>query len=100
MKALILAIATMLALAAGLTTGAAASNHKAGRGGSHLGHVHTGGTRGFGVRHGSRFATRGGWEVGNAYGYGEPKSLGPLGFTFGCVHGYCGQGYSIPAWTY
>ncbi len=93
MKAPILAIATMLALAAGLTTGAMASHHKAGRG--HVTRVHASGTHGW-ARHDRGYAA----EAGNAYDYSAPKSLGPLGFTFGCVHGYCGQGYSMPAWTY
>lgn len=95
MKALILAIATMLALAAGMTTSAMASNHKAGHGGSHVGRVHASGTQGW-AGHDRGYAA----ERGNAYGYGGPKSLGPLGFMFGCVHGYCGQGYSVSAWTY
>lgn len=100
MKARILAIAAMLAFAAGLTTSAQAFDHKPGRSGSHVGRVHAGGTHSFRARHGSRFALEGGWEGGNAYGHGGYKNLGPLGVTFGCVAGYCGQGYSVSAWSY
>jgi hypothetical protein len=94
MKALILAIAAMLALAAGMTTGAMASSHKAGRG-SHVTRIHANGTHGW-ARHARGYAA----VDGSAYDYSGAKSLGPLGFTFGCVHGYCGQGYSVSAWSY
>jgi hypothetical protein len=97
MKMRILAGAAVLVLAAGMSTSAMASNHKASRSGSHVARVHAAGTHGW-TRHGSRFASERGWEDGNAYGSGY-KSLGPLGITFGCVHGYCGQGYSVSAWS-
>lgn len=95
MRTRILAGAAVLALAAGTTTGAMASNHKAGRSGSHVTRTHASATHGW-ARYDRGYAA----EAGNAHDYGGAKSLGPLGFTFGCVRGYCGQGYSVSAWSY
>lgn len=100
MRTQILASAAVLAFAVGVTTSAMASDHRAGRSGNHVGRVHAGGMHAANIRHGSRTASEGGWEGGNAYGYGGARSLGPLGFTFGCVRGNCGQGYSVSAWSY
>ena len=100
MRNLILAGVAMLALAAGVMTSAMASDHKTGRSGSHVGRIHAGGMHAASARRGSRFASEGGWEGGNAYGYGGYKSLGPLGITFGCGRSSCGQGYSVSAWSW
>ncbi len=99
MRKPILAGAALLALAAAVTSSAMASDHKPGRHGSQVGRAYVNGTHSVRVRHTSRFASEGGWENGNAYGYGQARSLGPLGITFGCVHGYCGQGFSVSAWS-
>jgi hypothetical protein len=98
MKKQILAAATALALAAGLTTGAIASDHRASRHDRHIARIHADGTHSARPRHGNSLASQGGWEGGNPYGSGY-RDLGPLGVTFGCVHGYCGQGYSVDAWS-
>ena len=97
MRKQILAGAMVLALAAcaTMTTSAVASSHKAGRSSSHVTRVHAAGTHGW-ARHGRGYSA----ERGDAYGYSGARSLGPLGFTFGCVNGYCGQGYSVSAWSY
>ena len=109
MRKRILAGAAMLAVAAGVVTSAMASDHKTGRGGSHVRRVHVGGMHSFEARRGSRFAGVRGfessrhddWEGGNVYGHAGYKSLGPLGITFGCgQRGSCGQGYSVSAWSY
>jgi hypothetical protein len=97
MRKQILAGVAVLAFAAGVTTGAMASDHKAGRG-SHLGRIHAGGMHGASARRGSEFASEGGWEGGNAYG--GYRNLGPLGITFGCGRSSCGQGYSVSAWSW
>ena len=91
----LLAGAAVLVLAGGMTTSAVASSHKTGRSSSHVTRTHAAGTQGS-ARHGRLRAA----ERDDAYGYGGARSLGPLGFTFGCVNGYCGQGYSVSAWSY
>ena len=88
MRKQILAGATVFVFAAGLTTSAMAFDHKVGKHG-HAGRVHAGAGRNYDVR----------------YNQGGFISLGPLGFTAACgsyppQRGYCGQGYSISAWTY
>lgn len=93
MRKQILAGAAALTLAAGMITGAMASNHKAGRGGSHVTRIHASGAHGWARR---EYAS----ESGNAYGDGAYKNLGPLGMTFGCGRSTCGQGYSVSAWSY
>ena len=112
MKKLILA-GTVLALTAGVTASAMASDQKADKSGSHVGRFHT---AAFGrthhVRRSSRLAGVRGPESGYPGG-GSPGNhdgfidLGPLGMTTACgaySHGYghCGQGYGTPidAWSY
>ncbi len=107
MRKQILAGAMVLALAAGVTTSAMASDHNGDRSGSHAARVHAGGMHSFGGRHGHRYAgvrgfesaRHGGWEAGNPYGHAGWVSLGPLGFTAGCGQ-RCGQGYSVSAWSW
>ena len=112
MRRLILAGA-VLALAAGVTPSAMASDQKADKSGSHIGRFHT---AAFGrthhIRHSSRLAGVRGPESwypgGGSPGYhGGFIDLGPLGITAACGfyplgHGYCGQGYGTPidAWSY
>jgi hypothetical protein len=109
MRKPILAGATVLALAAGMTSIATASDRNGDGSRSHVGRVHAGGMHSFAARRASRFAgvrgfenaRHGGWEGGNAYSYGGYKNLGPLGIMFGCgQRGACGQGYSVSAWSY
>ncbi len=109
MRMQILAGAALFALAAGatMTASAMASDHTAGRSGSHAGRVHAGGMHSLGARHGRRYAgvrgfesaRHGGWEGGNPNGHAGFVSLGPLGFTAGCGQ-RCGQGYSVSAWSW
>ena len=88
MRKQILFAASVMALAAGVTTNASAFDHS--HRGRHAKHLHTGEMR-----------AAGGWKGGNAYGDSGYKNLGPLGIQFPCVpHGYCGQGYSVSAWSY
>jgi hypothetical protein len=104
MRRLILA-GIVLALAAGVTTGAMASDRKAYKSGSHVGRLHSGA---FGsmhhVRRSSRLAGESWYPDGNSPGYhGGFISLGPLGITAACgSHSRCGSGYgtSISAWSY
>jgi hypothetical protein len=112
MRRLVL-VGTVLALAAGLTAGAMASDQKLGKSGSHVGRFHTAAFgRTYDVRRGSRLVgVRGpeSWYPGGASpGYhGGFIDLGPLGITAACGsyphrYGYCGQGYGTPvnAWSY
>ena len=108
MRRLILA-GTVLALAAGVTTGAMASERKADKSGSHVGRLHPGA---FGsthhVRRSSRLAGVRGSESwhpdGSSPGYrGGFIDLGPLGITTACGPSRrCGSGYgtSVSAWSY
>lgn len=90
MRQQVLATVAVLTFAVGATTDAMASSHKTGHSGRHARNLHT-------VRSAEDWRqndTRGGFI-----------DLGPLGFTAACgsyrhKQGYCGQGYSIPAWTY
>jgi hypothetical protein len=100
---------TVLALAAGMTTGAMASDRKADKSGSHVGRLHPGA---FGsthhVRHSSRLAGVRGPESrypdGSSPGYhGGFIDLGSLGITAACgSYPRCGSGYGAPisAWSY
>jgi hypothetical protein len=112
MRRLIVA-GTVLALAAGVTASAMASDQKADKSGSHVGRFHAaafGGTHH--TRHGSRLAGVRGPESrypgGGSQGYhGGFIDLGPLGITAACgsyPHGYnhCGSSYGTPvdAWSY
>jgi hypothetical protein len=92
MKAPILASMAALLIAAAMTSGAMASDHR-GAGGHHW-------------RHGHRVVgVYGGQDAGTYHG-GHYTSLGPLGFTFGPPpgRGYCGPncvpGSSVSAWSY
>jgi len=112
MRRLIVA-GTVLALAAGVTAGAMASDGKADQGGRHVGRLHT---AAFGrthhLRHGSRLAGLRGPERGYPGGTnpvypGGFIDLGPLGITAACGsaahrYGSCGPGYGAPidAWSY
>jgi hypothetical protein len=113
MRRLILA-GTVLALAAGVTASAMASDQKADKSGSHLGRFHT---AAFGrthhIRRSSRLAGVRGPESwypgGGSPGYhGGFIDLGPLGITAACGfyphnrYGYCGPRYGTPidAWSY
>jgi hypothetical protein len=102
MRKKILAGATVLALATGVTANAMASDQKGGRSGSQVGRIHAGKMHSFRATHGSRFAgatpRHDGWEDGSPYQRGY-KDLGPLGFTLGCGRGTC-QGFSVSAWSY
>jgi hypothetical protein len=103
MKTLILA-GTVLALAAGVTAGATASDLKAVKTGSHAGRFNTVASgRTHHIRHGSRLAGVSGPEswhpAGGSPGFrGGFIDLGPLGITAACGsyphrYGYCGPGY-------
>ena len=112
MRKLILA-GTVLALTAGVTASAMASDQKADKSGSHVGRFHT---AAFGrthhVRRSSRLAEVRGPETwypgGGSPGYhGGFIDLGPLGITAACGsyphrYGHCGPGYGAPidAWSY
>ena len=112
MRKLILA-GTVLALTAGVTASAMASDQKADKSGSHVGRFHT---AAFGrthhIRHSSRLAGVRGPENwypgGGSPGYhGGFIDLGPLGITAACGsyphrYGHCGPGYGAPidAWSY
>jgi len=109
MRGQILAVATVLALVAGLTSSATAFDQRPGSGGD-AGRVRAGGMHSIGARHGSRFEGVRGFESwrdngrsrGGAHrGY---MDLGPLGITARCgssyrTPDYCGQGYSVSAWS-
>ena len=89
MRKQVLATAAVLTLAAVATTSAIASSH----GGGHAGH------------HARRLHTVGGAEVWRSGDRGGFVDLGPLGFTAKCgsyrtKRSYCGQSYSVSAWTY
>ena len=110
MRRLILA-GTVLALTAGVTAGAMASDQKADKSGSHVGRFHTAAVgRAHHVRRSSRLAGVRGPENGypGSPGYhGGFIDLGPLGITAACGsyphrNGYCGPGYGTPidAWSY
>jgi hypothetical protein len=96
---------TMLALAAGMTTGAMASDRKVYKSGSHVGRLHHGS---FGATHrarrSSRLAGESWYPDGSSQGYqGGFISLGPLGFTAACgPNRRCGSGYGTPVsgWSY
>ena len=116
MRKQILATATALTLAAGLTTSAMAfetdssSRHSGQFRAGAYGGMH--GPRG---RHISRYAgvrgfesrRHGGWNYGGPSYRGGLVDLGPLGITTAaCGHGYCGPGYGpysygtpIDAWS-
>ena len=121
MRKQILAAATALALAAGLTSSAMAFDRNADSG-RHTRHFHagaSGGMHGPRGRHVSRFAgvrdlesrRDSGWNSGDPSYHGGFIDLGPLGFTTACGayrygHGYCGPGYGsygygtpIDAWS-
>lgn len=104
MKKQILATATALALATGLTTNALAFDHKAGRNGSHVSHLHAGAMHNARARHGNRYAGVRGFESSGPGGWEGDRphggfiDLGPLGITAGCGL-RCGQGYSVSAWS-
>lgn len=107
MRKQILATAAVLTLAASTTTSATASDHKSGRSDHHARSIHASGTHGFGPRHRARFAgVRGSTSRGqdDAVYRGGFIDLGPLGIMAACgsyrSKHYCGQGYSISAWTY
>lgn len=112
MRKPILACATVLALAAGMTTSAVALDHKADNGGSHAGRVHArgvGGMHSFRARGGGRVVRsenshHGGWSYGGSDYHGDFIDLGPLGITAACGshyhrRDYCGQGYPVSAWS-
>ena len=112
MRRLILA-GTVLALAAGATTSAMASDRKVDKSGSHVGRLHPGAVGStHHVRRSSRLAGVRGPESwypdGSSPGYhGGFIDLGPLGITAACGsyphrYGPCGSGYgtSISAWSY
>jgi hypothetical protein len=100
---------TVLALAAGVTTGAVASDRKAYKSGSHVGRLHPGALGStHHVRRSSRLAGVRGSESwypdgSNPNYHGGFISLGPLGITAACGSSRrCGSGYgtSISAWSY
>lgn len=100
MRKQILTNLTILAFLTGMTTGAMAFEHKAGRSGSHARAFHAGGTQSVGTSRGRRFT--GGRGADDRGGFID---LGPLGITAACGspryrHGYCGSGYSVSAWSY
>ena len=104
MRRLILA-STVLALVAGVTTGAMASDRKVYQSGSHVGRLHHGAFGGtHHVRRGSRLAGESWYPDGSSPGYhGGFVSLGPLGITAACGPSRrCGSGYgtSVSAWSY
>ena len=108
MRRLIVA-GTVLALAAGMTTGTMASDRKADSSGSHVGRLHPGAFGGpHHVRRSNRLAGIRGSESwypdDSSQGYhGGFISLGPLGITAACGPSRrCGSGYgtSISAWSY
>lgn len=104
MGRLVLASA-VLALLAGVTTGAVASDPKAHKSGSHVGRLHHGALGGtHHVRRGSPLAGESWYPDDSSSGYhGGFISLGPLGFTAACGPSRrCGSGYgtSISAWSY
>ena len=91
MRKQILATAAVLVLAIGATTSAMASSHKAGHGARHARNYHT-------VRNAES------WRPGDTSYRGGFIDLGPLGITAACgsyrSKHYCGQGYSVSAWSY
>jgi hypothetical protein len=112
MRRLLLA-GTVLALAAGVTASAMASDQKADKGGSHVGRFHTAASgKTYHIRRSSRVAGVRGPESsypgGGSPGYhGGFIDLGPLGITAACGsyplrYGTCGPGYGTPidAWSY
>ena len=84
MKMRILAGAAVLALVAGMTSSAMASEHKSRR---HHGRV-------LAAKHGGQPA-RVRPMVDSGY-----RDLGPLGVMFGCGARPCSTGYSVSAWSY
>lgn len=107
MRKQILATAAVLMLAASTTTSAMAFDHKSSRSGHHVRSIHASGMHSFGPRHRARFAgVRGstGWGQDEAGYRGGFIDLGPLGIMAACgsyrSKHYCGQGYSVSAWTY
>ena len=86
MKLAIFAGMTALALAAGMTNGAMASDHRDASG-HHWRHSH----RFVGGYYGGR-------DAGPAYG-GRYYSLGPLGFTSVPPGSYSGYGTPVSAWS-
>jgi hypothetical protein len=107
MRRKILATAAVLILAASATTSAMAFDHKSSRSGHHIRSIHASGMHNSGPRHRARFAgvrgstSRGQDEAGYRGGFID---LGPLGITAACgsyrSKHYCGQGYSVSAWSY
>ena len=111
MRKQIIGVAAVLVLAAGVSSSATAFDQRPGSG-SHAARARAGGMHGIGARHGSRFeGVRGfeswrerGWSHGSARDQGDFIDLGPLGITARCGSynygpGYCGQGYSVSAWS-
>ena len=88
MKLQILAGAAVLALIGGITSSAIASDH-GGRRATHARPLHASSVR-----------PAAGWGGDSAYDYSRPRSLGPLGFTFGCGRPGSCQVYSVSAWSY
>ncbi|WP_423968376.1 hypothetical protein [Bradyrhizobium sp.] len=112
MRRLILA-GTVLALVAGVTGGAMASDQTTDRSGRHVGRVHAAAFgRAHRIRHPSRLAgirrPESWYPGGGSPGYpGGFIDLGPLGITAACGayphrYGGCGSGYGTPidAWSY
>ena len=93
MRNRVLVMITALVLTAGVTTSAGAFDRKTGRGAGHVKRVHTSGMNAARTGYGNQFSAppyQGGY-----------KDLGPLGVQFPCApHGYCGQGYSVSAWSW
>ncbi len=90
---------TILAFVTGMTTGATALDRKAGHGGHHIRGFPAGGMHSSGTKPSSRLAgVRGPTDRGGFI------DLGPLGITAACgsyrSKHYCGQGYSVSAWSY
>jgi hypothetical protein len=91
MRKQISAIAMIFLLAASATANAMASSHKAGHAGRHAKNSHP-------VRSAES------WHQGDTSYRGGFIDLGPLGITAACgsyrSRHYCGQGYSVSAWSY
>jgi hypothetical protein len=103
MRKQILSVIAVLALAANMTSGAMASAHKAG----HARNLHAAGVQGHATKHSRVARARGieGWGQSNPGYRGGFVDLGPLGITAACgsyrhKQNYCGQGYSVSAWSY
>ena len=107
MRPLILLTTTVLVLVAGATSSARAFEHTAGYGSGHGGALHAVGMHRHATKHINRSA---GVRRSASRHYGGPDvrdgfiDLGPLGITAACgsyrSKHYCGQGYSVSAWSY